>query len=242
MRVLEALDWCSKAYDESTILGGPDGRDGALVSMTPSGECVLAFRGTLVKQGVASVLDWINDFVAVLVHDFVFPGRVHKGFLDSLNGLWDGVIASLEDGGYKDGGLPWNKKLVIVGHSKGGALAVLAGCRLASLRPTVVTFASPMVGDLSFAVGYPNSTLVCRYEGRDDVVPWLPPFGYRPVGLTLDQMGEQWRARYNHAHLLVADLFDPFTRDEAWTRVTKAHSLETGYKPWVGAFEIRSAA
>lgn len=242
MTIVQLLDVCKGAYEKSTIVGGPDNRDGAFISNLPTGECVLAFRGTLVKEGVSSILDWINDFVAILTHDDGFPGRIHKGFFDSLNNIWDDVISSLEDGGYKEGALPWDKKLIITGHSKGGALAILAGCRLAALKPTVVTFASPMTGDLAFEVDYPEDVSVVRYEGRDDLVPWLPPVGYRPVGAVISQLDEPWKARHSHIQRLMADLIDPLTSESTWSRIHKAHSLETGYRPWVKDEQVKFAA
>lgn len=242
MKVIDLLNLCDRVYDESPIVGGPNGRDGAALTFLSTGECVLAFRGTLVNEDLTSLLDWVNDFIAVLVQDEGFPGRVHKGFLDSLNSLWNGVITSLVANGYQQGVIPWERKLVITGHSKGGALAVLAGCRLAALKPTVVTFAAPMTGDLGFAVDYPPTVSVTRYEGRDDLVPWLPPVGYRPVGDVQSQTEEEWKPRHSHAHLLMADLLDPVTREMTWKRVHKAHSLVTGYLPWIDNSEVRQAA
>lgn len=242
MQVLDLLKQCLLAYDSSTIVGGPDGRDGALVTILPSGDVVLAFRGTLVGDGLRSFLDWLNDLAATLVQADGFPGRVHEGFLRSLNDLWDGIISALVINGYKEGASPWDKKLWITGHSKGGALALLAGCRFAALKPAVITFASPMTGDLGFQVEYPQGVTVTRYEGKDDLVPWLPPFGYRSVGGLISQTSDDWKARHSHAHRLIADLLDPFTQLSTWDRVHKAHSLETGYVPWIDNVDLRSAA
>lgn len=239
---LDLLNICDNAYVKAPIVAGPGGRDGADVLVLPTGEIVLVFRGTLVESDVRSVLDWLNDLGTLLVHESGLPGRVHHGFLRSLNDLWPGILEVLEQKGFSleasRGTPPWNdpdrKTFYITGHSKGGALAILAGCRLQALFPRVVTFAAPMVGDVRFAANYPSDVPVTRYEGVDDLVPWLPPLGYRSIGSTILQADLPWDQRHHHAQHLVADLFDPLTQKAMWKRIRLAHSLETGYKPWVG--------
>lgn len=238
----ELLNMCEAVYDSASIVGGPEGRDGASIYTLPTKEIVLAFRGTMVGTGLQAMLDWMNDFITILVTADGFPGRVHGGFLQSLNDLWTGIILELEEHGYKEGVLPWDKKLIITGHSKGGALAVLAGCRLAALDPQVITFAAPMVGNLTFNMGYPPNVSVTRYEGPDDLVPWLPLVGYKAVGRAITQDGLPWEMRHAHAHHLMSDLLDPLTRRRAWERVHAAHTLATGYRPWLESPTLPLAA
>lgn len=97
-----------------------------------SNEAILAFRGTqpptLIFQDPAKffdvvVDDWLNDADAALVSGADLPGKVHKGFLESLDTLWKDLFEYLNESHDK------NKPLYITGHSKGGGLAFLAAYR-----------------------------------------------------------------------------------------------------------------
>jgi hypothetical protein len=117
------------------------------------------------------LLDWLNDFDAILVQGNQLPGLVHQGFLEALDALWSDVSRSIPSG----------KPIYFTGHSKGGALANLAAARWAAENagrtpPFVTTFAAAKPGDADFQVAYdklvPHSL---RYEYQDDIVPHLPP-------------------------------------------------------------------
>lgn len=182
-------------YTSPQIVAGPDGRDAASVTTYPY-YTVLAFRGTLTGcEGAFD--DWLNDFRADLVSDPRFPGRVHGGFLNALDNLLPSIF------------IPQNNlRTYITGHSKGGALAVLAGWLLRGTDPTVVTFAAPRCGNSRFAHDYNVPTY--RFENRTDRVPSLPPFLYSPAGCTI-----------------LSPL--SFTPPEG---LSANHTLDTGYKPW----------
>src|SRR6185369_11657761 len=96
-----------------------------------------------------------------------YDGRVHHGFSSALKHTWGKVerlVEALDD-----------KPLFLTGHSMGGALAVLAACRLAKLgRPPVATytFGSPRVGDRAFCAGYRLPTY--RVVNGLDLVPEMP--------------------------------------------------------------------
>lgn len=198
--VQRCYDACQAVYNEPQIIAGPEGRDGASVLTYPTCR-VLAFRGTL-TEGPAAKADWLNDFHADRVTDDRFPGRVHAGFLSSVTALGPSILGLAEQ---PADGLP----LLITGHSKGGALAVLAGWLLRESGPVVVTFAAPRCGDSDFAAAF---RLPCfRFENRRDLVPSLPPVFYSPAGCAINSPA--W-----------------FSAGEGLQR---NHSLETGYKPWV---------
>lgn len=141
---------------------------------------ILAFRGTLppsldikdTKEFVQVLLDWLNDGKIEQVAGEDLPGKVHQGFLHSLNNLWSSIKAFQ---------IPLDKPLYITGHSKGGALAYLAAARWQkqfSTVPTgVYTYAAPRVGNQQFALAYDTvmKELTHRFEYRDDLVPHLPP-------------------------------------------------------------------
>jgi triacylglycerol lipase len=70
-------------------------------------------------------------------------------------------------------------QLLITGHSKGGALAILAALRFwvkNQVPSRVVTFAAPRAGDRAFADVYNNARIIhTRYEFQDDLVPHMQP-------------------------------------------------------------------
>jgi hypothetical protein len=153
---------------------------------------ILAFRGTLPLRlsaepaRVGRVLgDWLNNVRSSLVDGspYGLPGYVHDGYADSLENLWNsphglsrllGRIAEATASG---------KRLLVTGHSKGGALALLAALRLARTREPglmpagVVTFGAPRAGNAAFAEAFGQAfpTAAWRYEFQDDPVPHLPP-------------------------------------------------------------------
>jgi hypothetical protein len=155
-------------------------------------DAVLAFRGTLPlrlatepRRIVQTLADWINNANASLTdgRPFGLPGQIHAGFAASLQRLWqpDGGIPALLPQMREAVGR--GKRLLITGHSKGGALAALAALRLASSRDAgvdpaaVVSFAAPRVGDAEFRAAFDRTLMrrAWRYEYRDDIVPLLPP-------------------------------------------------------------------
>jgi triacylglycerol lipase len=124
---------------------------------------VLAFRGS----DPVTLPNWVTDAVVRLVERDEYGGRVHMGFSSVLRRTWgkvERILAEAQD-----------KPLFLTGHSMGGALAVLTGCRLAKAgRPPVAiyTFGSPRVGDITFCAGYTLPTY--RVVNRLDLVPQMP--------------------------------------------------------------------
>jgi len=154
-------------------------------------DIVLAFRGTFPPTDISSMhdlpalmRDWGNDFLAEPV-DFttgssvIAPGKVHKGFRDSLKSLFDQGLAQRVQERLTSG-----VRLYVTGHSKGGALAYLGALRLFrmhQIKPAgVVTFASPRPGDGAFVNSYASAGInSLRWEFQDDMVPNLPPSNIR---------------------------------------------------------------
>ncbi len=147
---------------------------------------VVAFAGT--DPVVAA--NWITDF-----NIRTGSGGVHRGFADGVEGVWPALVAALAG---------TTKRIFLVGHSLGGALAVVAAWRLtATIRDRrtgcqrgaridvgriagVLTFGMPRAGDEAFAAAYRSRGLwqkTARLEYGSDIVPSLPPAADRAARL-----------------------------------------------------------
>ena len=122
--------------------------------------------------------------------------QVHLGFKNAFHNVFDGpniaTLACRDHSGstdrcraasMRDFMLVYHNaesKLMITGHSLGGAMATVAAYTFATIEQwpvsTLVTFGSPRVGGASFGTELlrfiPGSWRVTR---RNDGVPWLPP-------------------------------------------------------------------
>ena len=162
----------------------PGGTNAYLLLHTARDEIVLAFRGTIgLGEGLLGYLDWLNNFQASRVSD-EWLGNVHFGFHSALfnqatsENLWESlwrVMLRLQQENALAG-----KKLYLTGHSKGGALAVLAAARMKKelgIAPDAVfTYESPRAGTVDFARRYAALGIpTYRFENRGDIVPHLPP-------------------------------------------------------------------
>jgi hypothetical protein len=153
---------------------------------------VVAFAGT----DPVVTANWITDF-----NIRTGPGGVHRGFADGVDSVWPALVTALEGTA---------KRIFLVGHSLGGALAVVAARRLigdpAADPPMprgagigvariagVLTFGMPRAGDAVFATDYRARGLwqrTARLEYGNDIVPSLPPaasgqLAFRHVGTAL---------------------------------------------------------
>jgi hypothetical protein len=158
-----------------------DARDAVSVAISDAA-VIVAFRGTLSPRtrdvsDETIVADWLNDANARLSVDSQL-GAIHHGFADSIAALWPQLVAKLEV-------LKQQRKissrstLYVTGHSKGGALAVIAAARLklnGMPITAVYTFAAARAGGSAFADVYLQQKIpTFRYENQDDIVPHLPP-------------------------------------------------------------------
>lgn len=102
-------------------------------------------------------------------------GRVHEGFLSELSAVQAQVVSILNDKSLRnsDGS---RRKVLVTGHSQGGAEAALATRALTAAGFDVeatYTFAAPRTGTREFVDSV--KTPVYRFEFGDDIVPHLPP-------------------------------------------------------------------
>ncbi len=132
---------------------------------------VIALRGTVPD----SMADWCRDFDALPVHDQVL-GWCHQGFLDGARAILPAVLDSAQG------------RLTLVGHSLGGALALLlAGLLVGYGVPVVavVAFGAPCAGGRGLAEPLERTQLRLYRHGADPVpfVPWLPGILEQPAAL-----------------------------------------------------------
>ncbi|HYL74155.1 MAG TPA: lipase family protein [Bryobacteraceae bacterium] len=158
------------------VCGGFESINACLVGENADG-IIVAFRGTLPPslKDPESLVNWLEDFFEVPKSAPNVPGQVHSGFYDATMSIIAGVAAAVQN--LNPGPA---KKILVTGHSLGGALASIGAYILSQTYhlpiSQVVTFASPKPGDPAFRTGYEgviNNQV--RYENYDDVVPLLPP-------------------------------------------------------------------
>lgn len=137
---------------------------------------VLGFRGT----EAADPRDWLADVKFRMARDQLTGGRVHRGFLGALDRIWPPILEALLAPSRR------SRRLVIVGHSLGAGLAIIAAARLAlitDLPLELITFGAPRAGGAGLVAALSGVRWVRVVNGAD-VVTRLPPwiFGYRHGG------------------------------------------------------------
>lgn len=176
------------------FVSGPAGIDACLVGTNGDG-VIVAFRGTLPPDSPnheQTFDDWLNDLNSELVAQAGMQGRVHEGFWNAVDALWPALFSEVRRQLAAGPGNP----LYITGHSKGGAMADLAGARfaLAGMSGTVCTFAAAHPGNTAFAQFFGGLGAIqsaTRYEYADDIVPHLPPsLAFRHTLATVDKFAQ----------------------------------------------------
>jgi triacylglycerol lipase len=133
----------------------------------PKKFAVLAFRGT--EQ---TVKDFVNDLSTFPKLVGKTTMRVHSGFLDALDSVWERIAPALSS---------LDRPLFITGHSLGAALATIAATR--TRARAVYTFGSPRVGNDEFVRSLAQVPIY-RIVDDADLVTLVPPdeFGFCHVG------------------------------------------------------------
>ena len=137
-----------------------------------------------------------------LIVDFDFPSNVyknqenymkaHRGFAKAWKSARDEIMAKLVSIvlTHKD------RKLVIAGHSLGGAMAIFAAedyyFKTGNKCDELITYGCPKVLADSKSVSYVTSccSSINQYIINSDPIPRLPPFGYKH--LKRDYCGEKF--------------------------------------------------
>jgi hypothetical protein len=193
---------------------------------------VVALRGT------ATDTEWWDDFHWDLVPFTQIPagGKVAQGFdliYSSIGTMTPGLqgtsapgaaaaeVAQAATSGLAAGLDPASLPVVVAGHSLGGALATLLVADLTAttaLKPQAWTFASPKVGDATFAARYGAlSTVSWRIYNQVDVVPYFPVDifdSYQPVttGYAINSLGKaKWSLSCAHSLNTYMHVLSPAT-------------------------------
>ena len=197
----DTIDGFSWAIFEGTsegYLGSNPKNRGLVLHDHVSDTTIVAFRGTVHHDSEG----WVLGNLLQDVHFQRGPithrdsPQVHLGFKSAFHNVFDGsniaTLACRDHSGSTDRCRAASmrdflhvyhnaeSKLMITGHSLGGAMATVAAYTFATTEQwpvsTLVTFGSPRVGGASFGTELlrlvPGSWRVTR---RNDGVPWLPP-------------------------------------------------------------------
>ncbi|KAG7398544.1 hypothetical protein PHYBOEH_010908 [Phytophthora boehmeriae] len=173
------IDWncqpCSLVPRLENVQVVEDAKDNfqGLVGYSPSYQAiVIAFRGSM------DVTNWLDNLTFLKRRAYPeFPGvMVHMGFYWAWKSVSDQVLTILK----KLQILHPHAKLLVSGHSLGGAVAAICAFELEFVEKMTVqalyTFGKPRVGNINFSGYLHNATMeVYRLTHFNDVVPHLPP-------------------------------------------------------------------
>jgi hypothetical protein len=152
---------------------------------TDAENVLVAFRGSEAPTSLDGLKDWLvtnaNNFLILpegeIGTDFAAAGvaaRFHRGFMEALAKIWPALFPQAQAAMQEK-----ERPLWIVGHSLGGALAVLAAWRFLQqfiMPHKVFTFGAPMIGNKQAAEAFARELpgRIHRFIDLPDVVPLLP--------------------------------------------------------------------
>lgn len=155
-----AAVYARDVYDKNFgIVVEKDDQKCILVDDEQNNTLYVTFRGSY------NLKNWERDFTFIPVNRS-YAGYVHKGFADALETILPS-IRLLITYKFKD------RKLVVSGHSLGGAVAQLFGIYFLNRKPMVVTMGCPKLYNRFSSVMKPSHI---RIANSDDPVP-------KPLGL-----------------------------------------------------------
>jgi len=186
--IREAWTYAHAAYHMEDLPSGSrimvHGDDCGYYRVTEDGKLVIGFMGTG-TLGKGTLFQKIRDWVSNL-----------NAFDRNKNGIHDGfdkaVAPFLADIQNAIINIP-HSSVLFTGHSRGGALAVLAAHYI-NVKCYVVTFAAPGQGDAEFIikVNLNDNLSVINVRVGEDCVPTLPP-GTEHSGETIWLKKKKWR-------------------------------------------------
>ena len=134
---------------------------------------IVGFRGS------SNLMNWLYDFNFIQVSPYRNIGsniKVEKGFFELYSKSKKDIISNIDKISQKYG----NNKIIITGHSLGGAESTLLTFDLAFTKKfhiSHVTFGSPRVGNKDFVEKYnsmENNFIEWRIVHYNDIVPHVP--------------------------------------------------------------------
>lgn len=167
-----ALPLARAAYGHDVDTNPPAGWSGCcLIQPDYFGFCASGVNGLgcIAFRGTETPGEWVQDFAAIPTPNLHGQGTVHLGFQDVYEKIRSAVVENLRK-------LETVSEVIIIGHSLGGALALLCAADLAQSRTvSVVTFATPNVGKKDFCCWADSHIKQClNLANVYDLVPRVP--------------------------------------------------------------------
>jgi len=167
--------WCTSSVNVTVVdtIYDQSSNNFGFVGYTRN-EIVVTFRGTV----VTSIKNWIKDlqFATTQLPSAPKNVEVHVGFLKSWNSLKNGIITAVGRAVERTG----FTKIMITGHSLGGAIGTLASVDLLSIfrnsSISLWTYGCPRVGNSAWNAYFATlNTPTARLVNNKDIVPHIPP-------------------------------------------------------------------
>lgn len=139
-------------------------------------DIVIVCRGTEPTK----LEDITSSFDFRLINATPFPGKVHAGFVESVDDLWPSVLNLISKHP--------NRNIWLCGHSLGGAISTLLAYNLHYTDKVpnpeeVYTYGCPKIGNQEYADALTKTGLPhYRFVNGSDIVPTVPPGGYKHFG------------------------------------------------------------
>lgn len=124
----------------------------------------------IVARGTQEIADWVRDVNATQVPNESGSGQAHHGFHEAFKAVRDFVVP------YLDAFRNNSQKIVVCGHSLGGAIALLMAEWLRnnwSEDVLLYTYGSPRAGDEGFVKGA-SALTHHRIVNHNDLIPTVP--------------------------------------------------------------------
>ena len=159
---------CEKSYNGTPDYGTRDGPRAFCERI--DGKLVICFPGS------RSLQDWTLDFMAaptvdMSVADVIDLGPVHLGFLNRAKSCRSLIYDKLKS----------TSDYVLIGHSLGGAIALLVGAMMLtqSQHPPdeIITFGAPRVGMITYSEAI-RSIPIRQYRFGIDPIPEFPTWPF----------------------------------------------------------------
>lgn len=156
-------------------------------------ETVLAVRGS------NNIRNWITDFIFPFQNcDLTKDCKVHTGFATAWSEIADEATKAINSARRAHP----NYKVILTGHSLGGAVATLGAAylRKAGIPLDLYTYGSPRVGNDKFTTWFSSQKGgQWRVTHESDPVPRLPPMGVGYRHVTPEYWltgGDTWKIDY----------------------------------------------